>query len=73
MYIKENGCDIHLQWIPGHTEIDGNTLADSLAKQGRNEQLIDYHVEIKDIYTLVKRKSTENFQMYWDVEKQNTS
>ena len=73
MYIKENGCEIHLQWIPGHTEIDGNNLADSLAKQGRNDQVIDYHVDIKDIYTLVKRKSTENFQMYWDVEKQNTS
>src|SRR5882757_8148151 len=30
--IRSKGADITLHWVPGHTKIDGNEIADQLAK-----------------------------------------
>jgi len=33
--VKLEECNrIHLVWVPGHTRIDGNEIADKLARQG---------------------------------------
>jgi ribonuclease HI len=31
--VKERGATISLNWVPGHTKIEGNEMADSLAKE----------------------------------------
>ena len=30
--------DIQIEWVPAHCGIDGNEMADQLAKQGANDQ-----------------------------------
>ena len=35
--LKDKGIKIEINWTPGHAEIDGNEIADRLAKQGADE------------------------------------
>ncbi|KAF3491428.1 uncharacterized protein GIQ15_00945 [Arthroderma uncinatum] len=34
--LKSAGIDLHLHWVPGHSMVPGNYLADRLARRGRN-------------------------------------
>ena len=35
--LKHKGIKIEFNWTPGHAEIEGNEIADRLAKQGADE------------------------------------
>ncbi|CAL4233661.1 unnamed protein product [Meganyctiphanes norvegica] len=55
------GWDIKLQWIPGHCNIQGNTLADKLANEGHSLEVEDdYPIEIKELISSTKQALKNN-------------
>ena len=54
-----NTCQT-LQWIPVHTGIRGNEMADQLAKEGRKKEQPPSHVSYREVKTLIhnKKKAT---------------
>ena len=60
-YSKSNH-KVHLQWIPSHVGIHGNTCADAAAKAAHNNlTTIDYPLETIDANTEIVKKSV----VYW--------
>ena len=62
----EEGWNVHLQWIPGHSDVIGNDAADRLANEGRTSVDSNYHVELKDIYKEIERKAKYRWQLRWE-------
>ena len=45
-----------LQWIPAHTGIRGNEMADQLAKEGRQKEQPPSHLSYREVKTLIHNK-----------------
>ena len=61
--IKSKNIDVVLQWIPSHSGIFGNELADSLAKNACNYSVItDLSLELDEYLSLV-RKTLRDFSL----------
>ena len=43
-----------IQWIPSHCNIEGNEVADRLAKEGGNLPQEDYLVSYEEVKTIIK-------------------
>ena len=67
-FLKE-GWNVHIQWIPGHSGIKGNDLADKLANEGRLEVENNFHVELKDINKEIDRIAINRWKMIWEIDK----
>ena len=50
-----------LQWIPAHTGIRGNEMADQLAKEGREKEQPPSHVSYREVKTLIHDKKKAIF------------
>ena len=50
-----------LQWIPAHTCIRGNEIADQLAKGGREKQQPPSHLSYREVKTLIRNKKKATF------------
>ena len=46
--------NIHLQWIPGHMEIPGNEMADTLAKEATNLETEPEETSLKAAISVIK-------------------
>ena len=53
---------IHIQWIPEHSNIQGNDRVDQLANEGRALGNINHHVEIQDMYHHLKSTARSHWQ-----------
>ena len=47
---------VALQWIPAHTGIRGNEMADQLAKEGRKKEQPPSHLSYREVKTLIQNK-----------------
>ena len=50
-----------LQWIPAHTGIRGNEMADQLAKEGREKEQPPSHLSYREVKTLIHHKKKAIF------------
>ena len=50
-----------LQWIPAHTGIAGNKIADQLAKEGRKKYQPSSHLSYKETRTLIRNRQKSTF------------
>ena len=50
-----------LQWIPVHTSIRGNEMADQLAKEGREKEQPPSHLSYREVKTLIHNKKKAIF------------
>ena len=78
-HIQENilqlisrGWIIQLQWIPSHCGVSGNDIVDQAANEARSNPHEQYHIELNDLYNLVKKKLKLKWQTLWDIERQTT-
>ena len=46
----------HAQWIPAHTCIKGNEIADQLTKEGREKEQAPSHLSYREVKTLIHNK-----------------
>ena len=53
---------IFLQWIPAHTGISGNEMADRLAKEGSADEQPPSHLSYQEAKTLIKNKQKAKFR-----------
>uniref|UniRef100_A0A6P7H6W2 Ribonuclease H1-like n=1 Tax=Diabrotica virgifera virgifera TaxID=50390 RepID=A0A6P7H6W2_DIAVI len=63
---NENGTKILLSWIPGHSNIFGNTQADILAKIGRDLNVpMEVQLNSQDALSVIRGKITKEYQEKW--------
>ena len=56
-----------LQWIPGHCDLPGNERADTLAKEGANQEQPENPASYNNIKRMLKRKTSEQWLMELDL------
>lgn len=63
----QNETEIRLVWLPSHTKIKGNEIADDLAKQACSASAItDIKLDKADISVVIKGKMWDNWQRKWE-------
>ncbi|XP_018570191.2 uncharacterized protein LOC108910148 [Anoplophora glabripennis] len=63
---EANGCEIKLAWIPGHSNIHGNLVADTLANIGRNsENQVEVELDKNDVLPTIKQQIQAKWKQEW--------
>ena len=57
-----------LQWIPGHTDIQGNDRADRLAKHGSLSEQPTKTTSLQTVKQIIKRRYREDWMNMWATE-----
>ncbi|GBM46239.1 RNA-directed DNA polymerase from mobile element jockey [Araneus ventricosus] len=69
LYLTGKGLNIMFCWIPGHSGIIGNEMADKAAR--RPATVVDNFVPLCDALQAVKNQLTKKWQRTWDEQNQN--
>ena len=51
--LAKSTCIVVLPWIPAHTGIKGNEIADQLAKEGMGKEQPPSHLSYREVKTLI--------------------
>ena len=70
--IAERDFNLTFQWVPSHTDIYGNEVADEIANEAHNNnQKILCPLSIEEGKRKVKRAATEAWQLQYNTQKDN--
>src|SRR5437588_3009949 len=61
--LKSRGITVHIHWVPGHVQVQGNEKADALAKQGTEGRRLPRDATTSITY--LKRKNREQQMEEW--------
>jgi hypothetical protein len=69
--LQQSGMRIELEWTPGHAEVQGNEIADCLAKEAAKEAqeqdtAVHTMVTKQDIITASRNSISEKWQHQWE-------
>jgi hypothetical protein len=67
--LAQRGCKIRIVWCPSHSKIDGNELADKLAKEGLNSTPRDEFTSRSHLKRLAKAKTVQEWGQDWHTAK----
>jgi len=72
--LEQAGVSMEISWTPGHAQINGNEMADRLAKEAAEEARQKDSVELPVVTTLgdVKTAARQSGQMKWQERWENT-
>ena len=73
--LQNNGIKVHIHWVPGHVEVEGNERADILAKEGttRAKPERDATTSITFIKKKIKERAMEEWKRRWQTAKRGRS
>ena len=63
--------NIMLQWIPGHSDVTGNEIADRLAKQGASKEQPNIPVDQETTKQILRNISKEEWYNRWATGQQD--
>jgi hypothetical protein len=65
--IQKNGIEIKIHWTPGHANVNGNEIADRLAKEALQNQSDTHNTITKqDVKKAARDHITEKWQNRWN-------
>ncbi|GBN48984.1 hypothetical protein AVEN_51569-1 [Araneus ventricosus] len=67
--LRNKGFDILFCWVPSHTGIKGNELADSAAKSALVP--LNSAVPLSDVTCFIRKHINKMWQQLWDLQEQN--
>ncbi|GFR68145.1 RNA-directed DNA polymerase from [Elysia marginata] len=72
-FLKIYDVDLTLQWIPGHCNITGNEIADTLTKKGSTAQQQNTTTSFRTAQQIIRNNSTEEWLNGWATGKTGRS
>lgn len=69
--VELDGCSVKFSWIPGHSDILGNEMADNLAKESLTRNGIDRYIPLGkfEYISIFKIIIEQQWQREWEKEK----
>ena len=66
--VTRDSKNVTFVWLPSHINVEGNDIADSLAKENRSKQIPDIVVplELKEVYSQVDTYMMNKWQIRWE-------
>lgn len=62
---REAGCNVILDWVPGHANIWGNDMADELSRSSTGEQIVTLTASARDLDTVVAATVRSMWEDSW--------
>ena len=62
---KSHKVNIMLQWVPGHSDVKGNEIADKLAKKGASKEQPNIPVDQETTKQILRNISKEEWHNRW--------
>jgi len=71
-YLTQNSWNIHFVWVKAHAAIEGNEVADTLAREGAQDEEDRNYVydktPVSTIASSVKKEGLRKWQSQWERE-----
>ncbi|KAK9876352.1 hypothetical protein WA026_012661 [Henosepilachna vigintioctopunctata] len=68
-----HNVNVQLVWIPSHSNINGNDIADNLAAKGRSCNLINsFKAHYKEMYPVFKQEAMIEWRIAWETLRNRT-
>ena len=64
-FLHSYAVDLTLQWIPGHSDIQGNDRADTLAKRGATEVQTDRPASLQTAKNMIRTNNRHQWLTEW--------
>ena len=67
------GIELHIAWVPGHEDVEGNEIADVLAKEGTEKPPAQQKISFAHLRRLVKQQAFMDWMESWRTGKKGAS
>ncbi len=69
LILYDKGLDVSFLWVPAHVGVEGNEIADILARRSIKHETVDIQIPLcrTEIKTIIKGHTSKIWQEYWDI------